>query len=136
MNKSLKVLLVEDDAIEIMKFRRVLEKLGLDHDITQCADGECALKFLKDAQVLPSIILLDLNMPRMDGLDFLKYLKDHSDYKYIPTVILTTSNNKKDMLRCYQLGIAGYILKPLKYEDYENRIAAFFQYWSLNQLVH
>lgn len=135
MKKSLKVLLVEDDVIEVMKLKRVLESLKFDHQITQFEDGEDALLHLNTTKILPDLILLDLNMPKMNGIEFLKHVKKHKDLKYIPTVILTTSNNKKDIFECYKIGIAGYILKPLKYEDYVGYIQNLFTYWSNSQLT-
>tara|TARA_R100001377_G_scaffold84437_2_gene67983 strand:- start:877 stop:1287 length:411 start_codon:yes stop_codon:yes gene_type:complete len=136
MNKPLNILLVEDDAIEVMKFQRVLLNLEYNHTVSQSANGEEAIVYLNETKNLPNIILLDLNMSRMNGLEFLEYLKTHEDFKCIPTVILTTSSNKKDVLECYRMGIAGYVLKPLKYEEYVSCIQCFFQYWMHNQLVH
>ena len=67
--------------------------------------------------------------------EFLKILKQHAELKYIPAIILTTSNNSRDVLECYRIGIAGYIVKPLKYEDYVNRIQSLLMYWSQNELI-
>lgn len=135
MRKSLKVLLVEDDIIEVMKLKRVLENLKFDHKITQFEDGEEALLHLNTTNIFPDLILLDLNMARMNGIEFLKHVKSHKDLKHIPTVILTTSSNKKDVFECYQIGIAGYVLKPLKNEDYVDYIQSLFMYWSSNELI-
>lgn len=135
MAQRLNLLLVEDDAIEVMKFERVLNSINVNHLLTQMEDGEKALAYLKNTQVYPSIILLDLNMSRMNGIEFLKIIKSDEVLKYIPVIILTTSNNKKDMLECYKLGIAGYILKPLKYEKYAEYIKNIFSYWSSNELI-
>ena len=135
MRKSLKVLLVEDDIIEVMNLKRVLENLKFDHKITQFEDGEEALLHLNTTNIFPDLILLDLNMARMNGIEFLKHVKSHKDLKHIPTVILTTSSNKKDVFECYQIGIAGYVLKPLKYEDYVDYIQSLFMYWSSNELI-
>jgi CheY-like chemotaxis protein len=118
MSKKLKVLLIEDDMIEVMKFNRTLSKLDIHHNIVEAKNGEDALKILQDKDRLPDIILLDLNMPKINGIEFLTILKNDKDLKYIPTVILTTSNNRKDLLECYKIGIAGYVIKPLKFDDY------------------
>jgi len=98
-------------------------------------NGEDALNLLKEKDNIPDIILLDLNMPKINGIEFLKILKNDNDLKYIPTIILTTSNNKKDLLECFEIGIAGYILKPLKYEDYIVKIEKLLAYWSINELI-
>jgi CheY-like chemotaxis protein len=135
MKKSLNLLLVEDDAIEVMKFRRVLENFEFKHSFIQKENGEEALSYLSSTEAYPGIILLDLNMSRMNGVEFLKTLKSDPKYKYIPVVILTTSNNQKDILECYKLGIAGYIVKPLKFEKYTECIKNIFSYWSCNELI-
>lgn len=129
------ILLIEDDAIEVMKLERTLSKIEAKHTIIKASNGEEALDILKSGHKLPDIILLDLNMPRMSGIEFLDILKDDVILQYLPTIILTTSENRADLLRCYQLGIAGYVIKPLKYEDYESRMKAVLEYWSINQLV-
>jgi len=98
-------------------------------------NGEEALSFLEDRTNMPDIILLDLNMPKINGIEFLKILKRDEDLKHIPTIILTTSSNQKDLLECYRTGMSGYILKPLKYEDYVKKIEVVLSYWSLNELI-
>jgi CheY-like chemotaxis protein len=71
----------------------------------------------------------------INGIEFLKILKKDEDLKHIPTIILTTSSNQKDLLECYKTGMSGYILKPLKYEDYVKKIEVVLSYWSLNELI-
>ncbi len=111
------ILLIEDDTIEVMKLERTLSKVELKHTVVKAANGEEALKILKSGNKIPDIVILDLNMPRMSGIEFLEIVKNDSVLQYLPIIILTTSENRVDLLRCYQLGIAGYIIKPLKYED-------------------
>ncbi|WP_299338995.1 response regulator [uncultured Psychroserpens sp.] len=135
MSNLLKVLLIEDDAIEVMKLSRAISSLELKHQIVEANNGEDALDILQKKEVLPDIILLDLNMPKINGIEFLSILKNDNTLKYIPTIILTTSNNQKDLLECYKIGVAGYILKPLKYEDYVRKIDSLFAYWSINELI-
>ncbi|TCI90351.1 response regulator [Tenacibaculum sp. M341] len=135
MQKKLTILLIEDDQIEIMKFNRILSKLNSIHNVIEANNGEEALEILSDRDNLPSIILLDLNMPKINGIEFLKILKNDEVLKYLPTVVLTTSSNQKDMLECYKIGIAGYIVKPLKYEDYQSKLVKVLSYWSANELI-
>jgi len=135
MTNSLKILLIEDDMIEVMKLNRTISSLKLDHKIIEANNGDEALKILEQKDRLPDIILLDLNMPKINGIEFLKILKGDKRLRYIPTIILTTSNNKKDLLECFEIGIAGYILKPLKYEDYVVKIEKSLAYWSINELI-
>jgi CheY-like chemotaxis protein len=134
MAKNLKILLIEDDVIEVMKLNRAVSSLNLNHKIIEAINGEDALTLLENKDELPHIILLDLNMPKVSGIEFLNILKTDDVLRYIPAIILTTSNNKKDLLECYKLGIAGYILKPLRYEDYVSKIEKLLAYWSINEL--
>lgn len=135
MGRSLNILLIEDDAIEVMKFNRVLSSMDLKHKIIEANNGEEALTILKVKEIIPDIIILDLNMPKINGIEFLGILKEDEHLKYIPSVILTTSNNRKDVMECYRIGIAGYLLKPLKYDDYVDRIKKLIEYWSCNELI-
>jgi CheY-like chemotaxis protein len=135
MEKSLKVLLVEDNLIEIMKMKRTISLLKLKHTIHEAKNGEEALNFLENRANIPDIILLDLNMPKINGIEFLKIIKANDELKHIPTIILTTSSNQKDLLECYTTGMSGYILKPLKYEDYVNKLELVLSYWSVNELI-
>ncbi len=135
MLKNLSILLIEDDAIEIMKFNRVVNTLGINHKIIEANNGEEALIVLKEKEIIPDIILLDLNMPKINGIEFLTILKNDAVLKYIPAIILTTSNNQNDLLECYKIGVAGYLIKPLKYEDYADRIKRTLEYWSTNELI-
>ncbi|KAA2216640.1 MULTISPECIES: response regulator [Maribacter] len=129
------ILLIEDDTIEIMKLERTVSKLEVNHKITQAKNGEAALEFLNSENRLPDIILLDLNMPRMSGIEFLNILKEDDKLRYLPTIVLTTSENRVDLLECYKIGIAGYVIKPLKYEDYEHKLKRVLEYWDINELV-
>ncbi|MBT2163387.1 response regulator [Zobellia barbeyronii] len=129
------ILLIEDDAIEVMKLQRTVKKLELKHNIIETKNGEDALEILRSGNRLPDIILLDLNMPRMNGIEFLSILKADDVLKYLPTVILTTSENRADLLECYKIGVAGYVIKPLKYEDYQSKLHKVLEYWDINQLV-
>ena len=135
MEKSLKILLVEDNLIEIMKMKRTISLLDLEHTIQEANNGEEALKFLESTSKLPDIILLDLNMPKISGIEFLKITKQNDDLKHIPVIILTTSSNQKDLIECYRTGMSGYVLKPLKYEDYVSKIEKLLAYWSMNELL-
>lgn len=132
---SLNILLIEDDMIEVMKLNRVTQSLKLKHTIIEANNGEDALKLLEKKDTLPDIILLDLNMPKINGVEFLKILKADDRLQYIPTIVLTTSNNQRDLVECYKAGIAGYVLKPLKYEHYVAKIEKLLAYWSMNELI-
>jgi CheY-like chemotaxis protein len=117
-----------------MKMKRTVSFLKLEHQITEAKNAEIALEILEDNNELPDIILLDLNMPKISGVELLSILKSREEFRHIPTVILTTSNNKKDLEECYRIGVSGYILKPLKYEAYVKKIEQVLSYWSINEL--
>ena len=131
---NLKVLLVEDDMIEVMKLTRAISTLQLPHKIIEASHGEAALEFLEQDKLSPDLILLDLNMPKMNGIEFLKNIKNNIHLNYIPIIIFTTSSNPRDLQEVYRIGISGYILKPLKYEDYVEKIDSLFKYWNINEL--
>lgn len=133
--KTINILLIEDDLIEVMKLKRATGSLNLNHKIIEANNGEKALELLQQKNKLPDIILLDLNMPKINGIEFLRILKADERLSYIPTIILTTSNNQRDLLECFKTGIAGYVLKPLKYEDYVSKIEKLLAYWSINELI-
>ena len=135
MKRELKILLIEDDTIELMKLNRAMLSLNMNHKVTEVNNGEDALELLLNKEYYPDIILLDLNMPKINGIEFLSILKTNESLKFIPTIILTTSSNKKDLLECYNIGIAGYIQKPLKYQDYIAKINILLSYWSANELI-
>jgi CheY-like chemotaxis protein len=135
MQKTLKILLIEDDTIEVIKFNRVLKTLGLNHIIFEAENGEDALKILKEKETNPDIVILDLNMPKLNGIEFLRILKNDAQLQHIPAIVLTTSNNHTDILECYKIGIAGYLLKPLRYEEYVDRIQKILAYWSTNEII-
>lgn len=120
--------------IEIMKMNRTVSLLKAKHEITEAKNAEEALAILETKENLPDIILLDLNMPKINGIEFLSILKNDPDLRHILTIILTTSDNRKDILECYRIGISGYILKPLKYEEYVSKIEIALTYWSINEL--
>ena len=132
MNK-LKILLIEDDEIERMKFAKVASKLG-NHTIVEAENGEIALEVLNRID-LPNLIVLDLNMPKVNGVEFLKILKSNGNLQYIPIVVMSTSNNHNDIKKCYEIGVSGYMIKPLHYEDYQKKIQCLIGYWMDNELI-
>lgn len=129
------ILFIEDDLIETMKLNRTVSQLPNAYNIVEAKNGEEALHILKSNGKLPDIILLDLNMPKMNGIEFLQILKNDDILKYLPTIILTTSENRADLLECYKIGIAGYVIKPLKFECYQDKLKKLLDYWSINELV-
>lgn len=132
--KKLTILLIEDDEIERMKFKRVCEKNDFCHTVMEASNGEVALNILNGDR-LPDLILLDLNMPKMDGIEFLRKLKDTPELKFIPIIVLSTSNNYNDVKQCYEIGASGYMIKPLHFEEYKQKIISLIKYWECNELI-
>lgn len=132
--KKLNILFIDDDEVERMKFSRVCKQSEYATEITEATNGEDALEKLKDSP-LSQLIFLDLNMPKMNGIEFLEILKSDDKLKYIPIIILSSSDNIQDLKKCYELGIAGYILKPIRYEDYSKNITTMLDYWTSSELI-
>lgn len=132
--KKLTLLLIEDDEIERMKFKRVCVKNNFKHAVIEASNGEDALTFL-NSDKLPDLILLDLNMPKMDGIEFLKKLKSTPALQFIPIIVLSTSNNYHDIKECYEIGTSGYMIKPLHFEEYQQKIISLLKYWESNELI-
>ena len=116
MKDKRNILLVEDDIVDAMTVRRALNDLKVTNTLNTVANGEEALEFLHESQnEHPGIILLDLNMPKMNGIEFLKIMKNDNSLKRIPVVVLTTSQEEQDKIESFNLGIAGYMIKPVDY---------------------
>ena len=129
------ILLVEDDLLDIMTLKRGLRDINAKNPLHVTNDGESALDFLRDSNnPVPALILLDLNMPRMNGLEFLKILKSDPDWCKIPVVILTTSQEDQDRLASFELSAAGYIVKPLEYPAFVEKLQILYQYWRLSEI--
>ncbi len=135
MRNSKPILLVEDDNVDIMTVKRALKDLKIQNQLVCAANGEEALEYLQNNDnSKPSIILLDLNMPKMNGIEFLQIVKADEILKKIPVVVLTTSSQHQDIDECFRFNVAGYIVKSLDYADFTETIHTLNQYWSLSKL--
>jgi CheY-like chemotaxis protein len=135
MQNSKPILLIEDDDVDVMTVNRALQDSEVTNQLVSIGDGEEAIEYLRDESTIePSIILLDLNMPKMDGAEFLKVVKADDTLKKIPVVILTTSNSDRDVIESFELGAAGYMVKSVDYEKFVETIRAIDQYWTLSKL--
>ena len=129
------ILLVEDDKVDAIAVIRALKEVHVENQVVHLENGEEALKYLLDpTSHKPCIILLDLNMPVMNGIEFLKALRDDEQRRRIPVVILTTSDDPEDKLRSFNLGIAGYMPKPLDYAQFVVVMRSIDTYWTLSQM--
>jgi CheY-like chemotaxis protein len=128
------ILLVEDDQVDVMTVRRALKELHVTNRLEHMENGEDALAFLRDTtKDRPCLILLDLNMPIMNGIEFLQEVKTDAELKCIPVVVLTTSDEQKDKLESFKLGIAGYMRKPVDYRQFVEIIRTIDAYWTISE---
>lgn len=135
MRDDCPILLVEDDEVDVMLVERAFRKLNIMNHLIKAGNGEEALQLLSDnSQPRPCIILLDLNMPRMNGFEFLERVKADSELRSIPVVILSTSNEERDVNRCYRNQCAGYLVKQVNIEDFTETMRCFNQYWDRNEV--
>src|SRR4051812_14143501 len=117
MDRRTFILLVDDDEIDVMNVRRAFDKGKIDNPLFVASDGLGALEMLRDG-TLPRgrrLVLLDLNMPRMNGIEFLRELRADPALRGTPVVVLTTSDEERDRLEAYDLHVAGYLLKPVRF---------------------
>jgi CheY-like chemotaxis protein len=129
------ILLVEDDQVDAMTVKRALKDLNVTNRLVHTSDGEEALEHLRDgSNKNPCVILLDLNMPKMNGIELLKIVKDDDVLKKIPVVVLTTSQDTQDKVETFGLSVAGYIVKPADYKKFVEAMRTINLYWTLSEL--
>ena len=132
MSKAHSVLLVEDDQADAYITQKVFRNIAEDIALSHTETGESALEWLAACQeqdTLPELILLDLNMPRMDGFTFLEHAKREHALRSIPVVVLTTSAAQGDVDRAYTLGAVGYVVKPTSIDDFTHYMQQLVGYW-------
>ncbi len=126
------ILLVEDNPVDIDLTLRAFARRKLANPVLVARDGEEALAWIlrwEAGETKPAVILLDLNMPRIDGLTVLKALKTHPEYRNIPIVILTTSKEDRDISKAYELGANSYIVKPVDFDNFMEVAQQIELYW-------
>lgn len=132
----LNILLVEDDEVDVMNVRRAFDRNNIMNPLFVAGNGVEALDKLRNGEIPTArrIVLLDLNMPRMNGMEFLHELRKDPDLSATPVVVLTTSSADRDRTEAYGLNVAGYLLKPVTFADFCELMAALNKYWSLVEL--
>ena len=135
-DRVLHILLVEDDDVDVMNVRRAFEKNKILNPLYVASSAPEALAMLRDGRVPKTrrMILLDLNLPGMSGLEFLRELRGDRELGSTPVVVLTTSNDERDRINAYGLNVAGYLLKPVTFPKFVELTAALDKYWTLVEL--
>jgi len=135
MRSSKPILLLEDDTVDAMTVKRALKDLKVTNQLVRTGNGEEALVYLKDENnTKPCVILLDLNMPKMNGIEFLRVIKTDESLKRIPAIVLTTSKDDQDRIQTYQLSVAGFIVKPVDYVKFVEAMKIIDLYWTLSEM--
>jgi CheY-like chemotaxis protein len=135
MRSSKPILLIEDDNVDVMTVERVFRDLKIANQLVSMSNGEQALEYLRtNGNKKPCVILLDLNMPKMNGTEFLKIIKTDEALKKIPVVVLTTSSQQQDVVESFKLGAAGYMVKSVDYGKFAETIRTINLYWTLSEL--
>jgi CheY-like chemotaxis protein len=130
------ILLVEDDIVDASTSKQALQDIRVKNSVVHKTDGEEALEYLRDPNNdRPALILLDLNMPRLSGVELLQIIKADIELQDIPVVALTVSKYEQDKLDTFNLGIAGYVIKAVDYDDFLRAMDIIIRYWSYNGLI-
>lgn len=125
------ILLVEDDEVDRMTVKRAIRKLKIPNELITAENGEEALDLLNNSEELPWFILMDINMPRMNGLELLKVMKSNERLKIVPVIMLTTSAQDEDRYQSFQNSVAGYVIKPVEFDDFVEAIDRIHKYWTM-----
>ena len=134
-----KIFLVEDNADDELLTLRVFKKNNIKNEVIVARDGEEALEYLfctgryigRDPRIIPAVILLDLNLPKIDGLEVLRRLRGNARTRNIPVVILTSSKEEQDVIRGYKLGANSYVRKPVDFAEFSAALSTLGVYWLL-----
>ncbi|GAA6615729.1 response regulator [Scytonema sp. NUACC26] len=139
--RTINILLVEDDEVDVMNVKRAFKKVNINNPLYLATNGIEALSMLRDNKGQPPevplerrLVLLDLNMPKMGGIEFLQELRSDAQLRATPVVVMTTSNQDKDRVEAYNLNVAGYILKPVTFNNFIELMATLNKYWTLCEM--
>jgi CheY-like chemotaxis protein len=136
-SRLLNILLVEDDVVDVMNVKRAFAKHHILNPLFVAGNGLEALEKLRNGEVPKSrrLILLDLNMPRMNGIEFLRELRKDPELCAATVVVLTTSNDERDRVEAYNLHVAGYLVKPVTFDNFCEVMVALHKYWGLVEML-
>jgi two-component system response regulator len=125
------ILLVEDNLDDVALTRRALRKSNITNELVVAGDGEEALRHILPGGPLPVLVLLDINLPKVNGLDVLRAIRADDRTRCLPVVVLTTSSEERDIVESYQLGANSYVRKPIIFEDFLESVRILGLYWLL-----
>jgi CheY-like chemotaxis protein len=129
------ILLVEDDQVDTMTVIRALKEIHVTNPLVHLENGEEAVNYLQNPKSeKPCIVLLDLNMPIMNGIEFLHVVKNDAQLKRIPVVVLTTSEEQQDKVNSFNMGVAGYMAKPVDYRQFVEVMRSIDAYWTISEM--
>lgn len=129
--KPTKILLVEDNPADVELSKLALQDAAPNMDIISLSDGQTLLNYLKDTSLSSiAVVILDLNMPRLGGVDVLEFFQNHTEYKKLPTVVFTSSAYLHDVKKCYELGANAYVKKPIDFMEYSAALQRVATFWS------
>ncbi len=130
------ILIVEDDVVDASTVKQALQDLRVKNPVVHKSDGEEALAYLREqTSQTPALMLLDLNMPKISGVELLQIIKADSRLMHVPVVVLTVSKYEQDKLDTFNLGVAGYVIKAVDYDEFLRAMDIIIRYWSWNGLV-
>jgi CheY-like chemotaxis protein len=134
--RQLNILLVEDDQVDVMNVQRAFNKSHIANPLRVAGNGVDALEQLRsgDVPLHRLLVLLDLNMPRMNGIEFLRELRSDVELRHLPVVVLTTSDDERDRIEAYHLNVAGYIVKPVTFMNFCDAMSTLNKYWQLAEM--
>ena len=135
-SSSLNILLVEDDDVDVMNVKRAFDKNHITNPLFVAGNGLEALEKLRSGGIPQGrrIVLLDLNMPKMNGIEFLRELRKDPALAPTPVVVLTTSNNDRDKIDAFNFNVAGYLLKPVTFAEFSELMVTLNKYWTLVEM--
>ena len=134
MNPTKPILLIEDDQIDVMSIKRAIKHLNITNQLIVKNNGEEALEYFSDSSCQrPLFIISDINMPKMNGIEFLKKIKSNEHFKQIPVLMLTSSSEESDKIDSYDSGVSAYIIKPTTPKKFTEAMRVIELYWTLSE---
>src|SRR3954467_14700797 len=135
-DRVINILLVEDDEVDVMTVKRAFQKANITNPLFVATNGLEALEILRREELPPQrrLILLDVDMPKMNGIEFLREVRADPKLQTVSVVVLTTSNEERDRIEAFKLNVAGYLLKPVTFQQFAEVMSTINKYWALMEM--